>query len=131
MKLVRDRIHELAATNGQPGTFHQAATEAEYALWLRAKLLEEAQEAATASPANLVEELGDVLQVLYALAELAGAAAAEIECARARKARTHGAYTRRLLWQPPPEREPGRDTRSRRQAAPRTHPAPHPTEATR
>jgi predicted house-cleaning noncanonical NTP pyrophosphatase (MazG superfamily) len=130
MNLVRDRIPELATANGHPGTFHQA-TEAEFALLLRAKLLEEAREAATASPAGLVEELGDVLQVLYALAELAGQTAAEIECARARKARTHGTYTRRLVWQPPPEREPGRDTRSRRQAAPRTHPAPHPTEATR
>ena len=130
MKLVRDHIPELATANGHPGTFHQA-TEAEYALYLRAKLLEEAREAATAAPADLVEELGDVLQVLYALAELAGCAAAEIECARVRKARTHGTYTRRLLWQPPPEPEPGRDTRSRRQAEPRAHPAPHPTEATR
>ena len=100
MKLVRDRIPELATANGHPGTFHQA-TEAEYARWLRAKLLEEAQEAATASPAGLLEELGDVLQVLYALANQAVYSAAEVECARARKARTHGAYTRRLLWHPP------------------------------
>jgi predicted house-cleaning noncanonical NTP pyrophosphatase (MazG superfamily) len=130
VKLVRDRIPELATATGQPGTFQQA-TEAEYALSLRAKLLEEAQETATASPAGLVEELGDVLQVLYALAELAGRAAAAIECARVRKARTHRAYTRRLVWQPPPAPSPGRDTRSRRQAEPRTHPAPHPTEAPR
>ncbi len=130
MKLVRDRIPELATANGHPGTFQQAS-EAEYGCWLRAKLLEKAREAATAAPACLVEELGDVLQVLYALAELAGHAAAEIECARARKARTHGSYTRRLVWQPPPEPSPGRDTRSRRQAEPRAHPAPHPTEATR
>jgi predicted house-cleaning noncanonical NTP pyrophosphatase (MazG superfamily) len=130
VKLVRDRIPELAAANGQPGTFRQA-TEAEFARWLRAKLLEEARVAATASPAVLVEELGDVLQVLYALAEQAGYAAAEIECARVRKARTHGTYTHRLLWQPPPESSPGRDTRSRRQAEPRAHPAPHPAEATR
>jgi predicted house-cleaning noncanonical NTP pyrophosphatase (MazG superfamily) len=130
VKLVRDRIPELAGANGHPDTFEQA-TEAEYALLLRAKLLEEAQEAATTSPAGLVEELGDVLQVLYALAELAGHAAAEIECARVRKARTHGAYTRRLLWQPPPESSPGRDTRSRRHPEPHSAPAPHPTEATR
>jgi predicted house-cleaning noncanonical NTP pyrophosphatase (MazG superfamily) len=71
MKLVRDRIPELAAANGHPGTYHQADP-AEYARRLRDKLLEEAHEAATASPAALVEELGDVLQVLYALAELAG-----------------------------------------------------------
>jgi predicted house-cleaning noncanonical NTP pyrophosphatase (MazG superfamily) len=99
VKLVRDRIPELAAANGHPGTFHQA-TEAEYGRRLRAKLLEEAHEAATASPASLAEELGDVLQVLYALAADAGYAAAEIEAARARKARTHGTYTRRIIWQP-------------------------------
>jgi predicted house-cleaning noncanonical NTP pyrophosphatase (MazG superfamily) len=130
VKLVRDRIPELATATGQPGSYHQA-TEAEFALLLRAKLLEEAKEAATASPADLVEELGDVLQVLYALAELGGLEPATIECSRARKARTHGAYTRRLVWQPPPEPSPGRDTRSRRQAEPRAHPASHPTEATR
>jgi predicted house-cleaning noncanonical NTP pyrophosphatase (MazG superfamily) len=100
VKLVRDRIPELAAANGYPGTWHQA-TEAEFALCLRAKLLEEASEAVTAAPAGLAEELGDVLQVLYALAELAGLTAAEVECARARKARTHGTYTRRILWHPP------------------------------
>jgi predicted house-cleaning noncanonical NTP pyrophosphatase (MazG superfamily) len=99
VNLVRDRIPELAAANSHPGTWNQA-TEAEFALWLRAKLLEEAQETATASPAELIEELGDVLQVLYALATQAGYGAAEVECARARKARTHGAYTRRLIWQP-------------------------------
>jgi predicted house-cleaning noncanonical NTP pyrophosphatase (MazG superfamily) len=130
VKLVRDRIPELAAASGHPGIWDQAS-EVEFALMLRAKLLEEAQEAATASPATLLEELGDVLQVLYALAELAGCAAANVECARARKARTHGTYTRRLLWLPPPEPSPGRDTRSRRHPAPRTHPAPHPPEATR
>jgi predicted house-cleaning noncanonical NTP pyrophosphatase (MazG superfamily) len=100
VKLVRDRIPGLATANGHPGTFHQA-TEAEFARCLRAKLLEEAQEAATASPNRLIEELGDVLQVLYALATDAGYAAAEVECARARKARTHGTYTRRILWHPP------------------------------
>ena len=97
MKLVRDHIPELAAANGQPASFHQA-TPAEFRRGLRAKLLEEAQEAAAAtSPAGLLEELGDVLQVLYALAADAGYAAAEVECARARKARTHGSYTRRLI----------------------------------
>jgi predicted house-cleaning noncanonical NTP pyrophosphatase (MazG superfamily) len=100
VKLVRDRIPELAAANGQPAGWHQADPE-EFGRRLRAKLLEESQEVATASPAGLLEELGDVLQVLYALATEAGYAAAEVECARARKARTHGAYTRRILWHPP------------------------------
>jgi predicted house-cleaning noncanonical NTP pyrophosphatase (MazG superfamily) len=98
MKLVRDRIPELAGAS-QPVVFHQA-TEAEFARLLPDKLQEEAAEAATATPAELLEELGDVLQVLYALASQAGYSPAEIECARARKARTHGTYTRRILWQP-------------------------------
>jgi predicted house-cleaning noncanonical NTP pyrophosphatase (MazG superfamily) len=106
MKLVRDRIPELAASNGQPAAFHQADP-AEYGRLLRAKLLEEADEAATAAPAELLEELGDVLQVLYALASQAGHSPAEIECARARKARTTGAYTRRVVWHDPPAREDG------------------------
>ncbi len=99
MKLVRDRIPELAGA-GQPDAFHQADP-AEFGRLLRAKLLEEAREAATASPADLAEELGDVLQVLYALATEAGYGAAEVECARARKARTHGAYTYRIVWHQP------------------------------
>jgi predicted house-cleaning noncanonical NTP pyrophosphatase (MazG superfamily) len=98
MKLVRDRIPELA---GQPGAFREADP-AEFDRLLRDKLLEEAAEAVDApGPAELLDELGDVLQVLYALATEAGYSAAEIECARARKARTHGTYTRRILWHPP------------------------------
>jgi predicted house-cleaning noncanonical NTP pyrophosphatase (MazG superfamily) len=101
MKLVRDRIPDLAATNGQPLAFHQA-DEAEFGRRLRAKLLEEAHEAAAATtPAALLEELGDLLQVAYALAAHTGLEAAEIEAARARKARTHGAYARRIVWHPP------------------------------
>jgi predicted house-cleaning noncanonical NTP pyrophosphatase (MazG superfamily) len=101
MKLVRDRIPELAARNGQPASFHQADPN-EFARRLRDKLLEEVHEAAAATtPAGLLEELGDVLQVLYALATHAGYSAAEVECARARKVRTHGAYTHRVIWHDP------------------------------
>jgi predicted house-cleaning noncanonical NTP pyrophosphatase (MazG superfamily) len=101
MKLVRDRIPELAASNGQAAGFHLADAN-EFAQRLRDKLLEEAHEAAAATePAALLEELGDVLQVLYALAAHAGYSAAEVECARARKAHTHGAYTHRVIWHQP------------------------------
>ena len=102
MKLVRDRIPELAGA-GQPGAFSQA-TEAEFGRLLRDKLLEEAAEAAGApGSAELLEELGDVLQVLYALASQAGWSPAEIECAR--KARTRGSFTRRVVWHDPSNRE--------------------------
>lgn len=104
MRLVRDRIPELA---GQPDAFSQA-TEAEYGRLLRDKLLEEAAEAASApGPAELLEELGDVLQVLYTLASQAGLEPAEIECARVRKTRARGAFTRRVVWHDPAAREDG------------------------
>jgi len=107
MKLVRDRIPELAASDGQPAVFHRA-DRAEYGQRLRDRLLEEAHEAASAKGrAELLAELGDVLQVLYALAAEAGLAAAEIECARARKARTTGSFTRRVVWHDPGSREDG------------------------
>src|SRR6266508_1142129 len=101
MKLVRDRVPELAAANGQPASFHLADPD-EFARRLRDKLVEEAHEAAAATdPGGLLEELGDVLQILYALASQAGYSPAEVECARARKASTHGAYTSRLIWHQP------------------------------
>jgi hypothetical protein len=52
------------------------------------------------SPVELLAELGDVLQILYALAAHAGLEPAAIEAARARKDCTHGTYTHRILWQP-------------------------------
>jgi predicted house-cleaning noncanonical NTP pyrophosphatase (MazG superfamily) len=107
VKLVRDRIPELAATTGQAAVFRQADPD-EYGRLLRDKLQEEATEAVSApGPGELLEELGDVLQVLYALAQLAGLEPAAIECARARKARTTGAFTRRVVWHDPPAREDG------------------------
>ena len=105
MKLVRDRTPDLISA-GQPDAFSQA-TDVEFALLLRAKLLEEAAEAATAPQGELLEELGDVLQVLYAIASQAGYSPAEIECARARKARTRGAFTRRVVWHDPAARKDG------------------------
>jgi predicted house-cleaning noncanonical NTP pyrophosphatase (MazG superfamily) len=101
MKLVRDRVPAIMAAAGQAGTFH-VADPAEYQARLRAKLLEEAAEAATAStPAALLEELGDVLQVLYDLAVAAGSHAAQVEAVRARKAAVRGGFARGLVWHGP------------------------------
>ncbi len=103
MKLVRDRIPELAARNRQPAGFHLADPD-EYARRLRDKLLEEASEAAAATtPAGLLGELGDVLQVLYAPPPRPATARPRSSApAPARPAaRTHGAYTHRIVWHDP------------------------------
>jgi len=101
VKLIRDRVPALLAAAGQPCAYHLAGP-AEYELRLRAKLLEEAHEAAEAAgPAALLDELGDVLQVCYALAALAGFGPAEVEHARARKAAVRGGFARRVVWHGP------------------------------
>jgi len=100
-KLIRDRCPELMAANGEACPHRIAASDAEYTAWVRLKLLEEVAEALTApDPAALVDELGDILQVLYTLASLAGATPTAIECARARKATLRGSVARRLIWHP-------------------------------
>jgi predicted house-cleaning noncanonical NTP pyrophosphatase (MazG superfamily) len=108
VKLIRDQVPALLAANGQPCAYH-LATPTEYEALLRATLLEETHQAAQApSRAALLDELGDVLQVLYALAALAGYGPAEVEHARARKARVHGGYARGIVWHgPQPETRDG------------------------
>jgi predicted house-cleaning noncanonical NTP pyrophosphatase (MazG superfamily) len=99
-KLIRDRTPELTA-EARPGPL-QLAEPAESGRRVRDKLLEEAHEAAaTSSPTALVEELGDLLQVMHTPASHASPSPAAIEAARARKAHTRGTYTRRLVWHQP------------------------------
>ena len=65
-KLVRDRIPEILHKSGiecQTVTL----SEIEYQQALRNKLIEEAQEAATANKADLVIEIADLLEVVDAL----------------------------------------------------------------
>ncbi|MCL2939435.1 MAG: nucleoside triphosphate pyrophosphohydrolase [Trichodesmium sp. MAG_R02] len=65
-KLVRDRIPEIISKSGIE---YQTITlsEQEYQQALRQKLIEEAQEAATANNADLVIEIADLLEVVDAL----------------------------------------------------------------
>lgn len=57
---------------------------------LRQRLAEQAHQAATAPPPVLLDALGALLQLAYALAAEAGHSPAEIEPARARLARVRG-----------------------------------------
>lgn len=108
MKLVRDQVPALLAADRQPCAYHLASPR-EYETLLRAKLLEEAHQAAAAvGQAALLDELGDVLQVLYALAAAAGYGPAQVEHARARKAVVRGGYARGVVWHgPQPETRDG------------------------
>lgn len=65
-KLVRDRIPEVIAAEGRAYAT-EIMEDVEYRQALKAKLVEEAQEAAEAKPDEIVKELADLYEVIDAL----------------------------------------------------------------
>jgi predicted house-cleaning noncanonical NTP pyrophosphatase (MazG superfamily) len=98
-KLVRDGIPEIIR---QSGNCCKVAimSEAEFSQALREKLLEEAGEAAAASPEKLVSELADVQEVIDALLALHGIEREAVVQEQKRKRTERGGFAKRirLLW---------------------------------
>ena len=94
-KLVRDRIPNLIEESGSQCHTVQLS-EAEYHQALRDKLLEEATEAATASPEELASELADLLDVIDALMETTGVSQESILLERDQKRATKGGFTKQI-----------------------------------
>jgi predicted house-cleaning noncanonical NTP pyrophosphatase (MazG superfamily) len=65
-KLVRDRVPEIIKNSGN-NCETKILSDEEYQQALRKKLIEEATEAATASPEELVKELADLYEVIDTL----------------------------------------------------------------
>ncbi|MEV8375352.1 nucleoside triphosphate pyrophosphohydrolase [Kribbella sp. NPDC056861] len=97
-KLVRDLIPDLVRANGEVPVTYQADS-AEYRHRLRDKLLEEVDEFLTADPAGAIEELADVLEVVYALAADLGTDQSTLDRIRHTKAAERGAFADRVVWQ--------------------------------
>lgn len=70
MKLIRDKIPDIAANKGEPLRTRLAGPEERWRL-LRAKLIEEAQELAATQPGSdaEIEELADVIEVMRRLCD--------------------------------------------------------------
>lgn len=96
-KLVRDRIPEIIRAGGSEPVTYQAEP-AEYRRRLREKLLEEVDEFLNADDTTAVEELADVLEVVYALASDLGTAKDHLETTRAAKATERGTFANRTIW---------------------------------
>jgi predicted house-cleaning noncanonical NTP pyrophosphatase (MazG superfamily) len=94
-KLVRDKIPQIIRSKGLQPIIYVADAD-EYVARLRDKLLEEVDEfiASDDDP----DELADILEVLYALAEHAGTSREQLERLRAAKAAERGAFTGRIIW---------------------------------
>lgn len=91
-KLVRDRIPEIIEAAGKKPITHILATD-EYLFELDRKLNEECAEY---QESKALEELADMLEVMYAIAEARGYSIAELEQVRAAKAAERGAFQKRI-----------------------------------
>lgn len=94
-KLVRDGIPDIIRASGrEPHT--RRLNHAEFRQELLAKLVEEAAEAGEADESHLVEELGDVLEVLQALATDVGIPWSAVTAAADTKRARRGGFAGRI-----------------------------------
>ena len=92
-KLIRDRIPEIIAANGQRAETRVLSDE-EYATALEKKLTEEVAEYMESKE---LAELADVLEVVQALAERQGVSFDELLQMKAEKQRKNGAFEKKLF----------------------------------
>jgi predicted house-cleaning noncanonical NTP pyrophosphatase (MazG superfamily) len=92
-KLVRDRIPVIIQEQGRKATT-RILDDKEYISELRKKLQEEAQEFLTD---DTLEELADVMEVIYALAKAKGASKEELENIRKNKAKERGRFEDKIF----------------------------------
>ena len=91
-KLVRDRIPEIIEATGKKPVTH-ILDEAAYLAELDRKLDEECAEY---QESKSLEELADMLEVMYAIVEARGYSVAELETVRRKKAAERGAFQKRI-----------------------------------
>ena len=92
-KLVRDRIPEIIADKGGESVTH-IATDEEY----KEKAIEKLQEElAEFLESNDPEELADLLEVIYAVAESLGVSKDELEAMRLKKSEERGGFSKRIV----------------------------------
>lgn len=92
-KLVRDRIPEIIEASGK-SCVTEILSDADYLELLDAKLDEELAEY---HKDQNVEELADLLEVIYAAAKARGYTLEQLEVVRAEKARKRGAFEKKIL----------------------------------
>ena len=92
-KLVRDKIPEIIENTGKTAYSH-ILTEEEYIAELDKKLNEECAEY---QADKSLEELADMLEVMYAIAEARGYSIFELERVRAEKAEKRGGFKDRIF----------------------------------
>lgn len=92
-KLVRDKIPEIIEASGKKCDT-AVLTDKDFLYMLDKKLGEEVKEY---QESHEVEELADVLEVIYAIAETQGVSKKQLEDIRAAKTEKRGAFEKKIL----------------------------------
>lgn len=92
-KLVRDRIPEIIKNNGEFPIVHEASN-SEYEIKLKEKLLEEVNEYLQSEK---IEELADLLEVIYAICDNNNLSVEELEKIRRNKAEKRGKFLDKII----------------------------------
>jgi predicted house-cleaning noncanonical NTP pyrophosphatase (MazG superfamily) len=96
-KLVRDRIPEIIEQTGKTYKVRQLSTK-EFQRALSEKLIEEMNEyKAAKTDEESLEELADVLEVIYSLASLHGSSPVQLETLRKQKVEKRGGFEKGLF----------------------------------
>lgn len=92
-KLVRDKIPDIIKFSGKQAVT-RVLTDEEYLAELDRKLSEECAEY---QADKSLEEMADVLEVLYAIAAARGYSVEELECVRTEKAEKRGGFADKIF----------------------------------
>lgn len=92
-KLVRDRIPEIIEKSGKKSVTEKLE-EKTYIKMLEIKLSEELDEYLASSD---IEELADLMEVIYALSEAKGISVTELEKIRVKKSQERGGFSEKIL----------------------------------
>jgi len=92
-KLVRDRIPEIIAAQGEKAVV-RVMDDKEYIISLEKKLEEEVAEY---QESKEIEELADILEVIYALCEARGHSVDELMTAYEKKHMERGGFSKRIF----------------------------------
>lgn len=96
-KLIRDRIPEIIEKTGKR-FFISVLSDNEYVAELQKKCIEELEEyKAAGSDSDSLEELADLLEIIYALAAIHRASREDLERIRSSKAEKRGGFEEKLF----------------------------------
>ena len=94
-KLVRDKIPQIIQADGKSPII-RTLSDADYLQELDKKLNEEVAEY---QADKSIEEMADVVEVLYAICEARGHSVDELEQVRKEKSEKRGAFKERIYWE--------------------------------